>query len=298
MAVRELRSQREKRLAGLINNDVYQYDQVPNSTRVQLLLIGVDVFGEFRMRYSRGVSDNRTWDRLEKDYCREIGIHQIRPSSTLAGRIEDFYHNAAAPKLLDFLELVCCQMIGTFPTFGDEGKQGVEEINHRLRQGLVGYQFENNQIVRVDSQFIHAEVVKPALKLMNYPRFEGPLEEYLEAHNHYRNGEYKQAIAQASNAFESMMKAVCDEKGWAYDKNARVSDLVKVLKSNALWPEYMDNSFEQLIATLKSGLSVIRDKDAAHGQGGIPKEVPDYIAAYALHLAASKIVLIGEAARV
>jgi hypothetical protein len=92
------------------------------------------------------------------------------------------------------------------------------------------------------------------------------------------------------------LKAVFDVKGWAYAKGSRISDLIKVAKSNSLWPDYLDNSFDQLVATLQSGLPKIRDNDASHGQGSTPKEVPSYLAAYALHLAASKIVFIVSAA--
>uniref|UniRef100_UPI0035B4E3DB DUF7014 domain-containing protein n=1 Tax=Acidocella sp. C78 TaxID=1671486 RepID=UPI0035B4E3DB len=79
--------------------------------------------------------------------------------------------------------------------------------------------------------------------------------------------------------------------------SGRCSSRVKVAKGNRLWPDYLDNSFDQLVATLQSGLPKIRDNDASHGQGAKPKAVPDYIAAYALHLAACKIVFITEAAK-
>lgn len=101
----------------------------------------------------------------------------------------------------------------------------------------------------------------------------------------------------AANALESTFKAIFERKGWTYQKSARISDLVKVARANGLWPDYLDASFDQLVATLQSGLPKIRDNDASHGQGAKAKDVPGYIAAYALHLAASKIVFISEAAK-
>jgi hypothetical protein len=62
-----------------------------------------------------------------------------------------------------------------------------------------------------------------------------------------------------------------------------------------LWPDYLDASFDQLIATLSSGLPKVRNDAAAHGQGAEIRNTPPYVAAYALHLAAAKIVLIAEA---
>lgn len=117
----------------------------------------------------------------------------------------------------------------------------------------------------------------------------------MAAHAHYRAGEYKDCVADALNAFESTMKAICDIKKWSYSKGARASDLLKVIRSNGLLPDYLDGSFDQLAATLASGLPKVRNEAGGHGQGAEPRQTPGYIAAYALHLAAAKIVLLFEA---
>ena len=39
--------------------------------------------------------------------------------------------------------------------------EAIDELNHRFREHGVGYQYESGQIIRVDSEFIHSEVVKP-----------------------------------------------------------------------------------------------------------------------------------------
>ena len=69
------------------------------------------------------------------------------------------------------------------------------------------------------------------------------------------------------------------------------------IRKNGLLPDYLDNSFDQLLATLQSGLPKVRNEEGAHGQGAQPREAPPYVAAYALHLAAAKIVLLVEAFR-
>lgn len=43
---------------------------------------------------------------------------------------------------------------------------GLRELNERFLRAGVGYQFENEQIIRMDSQYVHAEVVKDALRLL------------------------------------------------------------------------------------------------------------------------------------
>lgn len=85
------------------------------------------------------------------------------------------------------------------------------------------------------------------------------------------------------------MKVICDSKGWPYPTGARATDLLKIIRANGLLPDYLDQSFDQLVATLKSGLPVVRNETVGHGQGAKPVDVPQYIAEYALNLAASKI---------
>ena len=91
------------------------------------------------------------------------------------------------------------------------------------------------------------------------------------------------------------MKVICDSKGWPYPTGARATDLLKIIRANGLLPDYLDQSFDQLVATLKSGLPVVRNETGGHGQGAKPVDVPQYIAEYALNLAASKIRLLCEA---
>ena len=68
-----------------------------------------------------------------------------------------------------------------------------------------------------------------------------------------------------------------------------------MVRQKNLLPDYLDASFDQLTATLKSGLPKVRNAASAHGQGATPREIPDYVAAYALHLAAAKILFLVEA---
>ena len=172
----------------------------------------------------------------------------------------------------------------------------IEELNLRFGEAMFGYQYEDGKIFRMDSQLIHAEVTKPALQLLSDHQFTGPHEEFLKAHEFYRAREYEPCITEALKAFESALKTICHLKKWDYEPGARASDLIKVVRKKLL-PDYLDPSFEQLIAALKSGLPKVRDKQGAHGQGPVPRETPDFVAAYALHLLAANIVLLVDAFR-
>ena len=214
---------------------------------------------------------------------------------------------SASTDLDDWLDVVefcffCIDCMRKWPQ-DSPGNRGIEqdpgdainELNVRFRQAGFGYQFEAGKIVRVDSQLLHSEVTKPALILLGDPRFKGAQEEFLSAHAHYRAGEHEDAILDANRAFESVMKTICDIRGWDYPKGGRASDLITVIRVNGLLPKYLDQSFDQLIATLKSGLPKVRNEAGGHGQGATPRETPGYVAGYALNLAAASILFLVEA---
>ena len=304
MARFDLFSKRQNDAAKAGQSDVYRYDFVPSAFRVQLLNLAQKAFGEDR-HYRKGVGhySNAKWIWVDETYCHEKGISPLGGNEHMPSKIRDAFKTMDHEDALDMVEVITFRIMevdnevaNIYQSRPDKPASIIDEVNYRLREAGMGYQFEGGQLARVDSQFLHAEAVKPALTLLTRPGFEGVQEEFLNAHSHYRAGKNKEAVAMAANALESTFKAIFDKKGWNYQKGARISDLMKVARANGLWPDYLDNSFDQLAATLQSGLPKIRDNDASHGQGSTPKEVPAYLAAYALHLAASKIVLLVSAA--
>lgn len=308
MSIYELFSKRRADAEKSGEIDVYQYDHIPDHLRVQIKQISIEALGKPRQYVLRQGRDeqNDIWARVEKYYLRERGLDTLGRGDSASERILDFMRSCSTEEWLDLLELigVGLDIVTRKSPYWREGygvretpDRARDEINYRLRQAGLGYQLEYSQLVRTDSEYLHGEVVKPALLLLSGSGFAGPREEFLAAHKHYRNGEHRQAVSMAANAVESTFKAVFDQKGWEYQSGARITDLLRIARDNRLWPDYLDASFDQLIATLKSGLPKIRDNDASHGQGAVPKIVPGYVAAYALHLAASKIIFISEAAK-
>ena len=222
--------------------------------------------------------------------------------------VRTFFLNCNSVEVaLDLVELTFYYIDKAVRTFSsyDRKTRGIEvtasdaikELNERFRRAGVGYRFEHGKIFRIDSELIHSEVVKPALQYLHTPGFEGPCEEFMSAYAHYRVGQMKDAITDANNAFESTLKTICDQRGWHYSQGSRSSDLLKIVRDNGLLPNYLDKSFDQLLATLKSGLPKVRNEEGAHGQGATPRETPDYVTAYALHLSAAKILFLIEAHR-
>ncbi len=138
-----------------------------------------------------------------------------------------------------------------------------------LYTGAAGYgdrvEYQYPQIIKKDDEYMHAEVVQPCLSLLSDPKFKNANEEMLKAHKEYRDGNYADAITDCGSAFETVMKTICEAKGWPYDKGkATCKDLVAVCKEKGLFPSFYVSYFE--------GAGTIRNKlGDAHGKGPKPE---------------------------
>jgi hypothetical protein len=182
----------------------------------------------------------------------------------------------------------------------------IEELNQHFLENDLGYQYRNGRIIRIDSEYTHSEIVLPALQLLNEPEFKPALDEFLKGHEDYRRGRYEDAINEALKAFESTMKIICENRGWKVVSKKRkkltvsdasASDLIQTCFEHGLIPVALQRHFTNLRRTLESGLPTVRNEFSAHGDGVETVEVPDYLAQYALNLAASNIVLLINAYR-
>ncbi len=171
--------------------------------------------------------------------------------------------------------------------------EAITELNFRFKQHGLGYEFVNGEIVRIDNTIIHKDVIKPALRLIYDEGFSGAEEEIRRAFEYRRKSDNKNAILEAEKAFESTMKTICDKKWYVYDKAKDTAQkLIKILESNNFYPTYMSAYLTNLRTTLETGLPVIRNKNAGHGQGSLVVNISDEFAEYALNLAATNIVLL------
>lgn len=71
-----------------------------------------------------------------------------------------------------------------------------QELNYRFKQHNLGYEFVDDKLIRKDNELLHQETIKPALKLLIETGFEGAEQEFLDAFEHRRKGENKDAICQ------------------------------------------------------------------------------------------------------
>ena len=289
--------------------DVFVYDKLPKEVRVQIIHIlraSIGPYDVSDMSAFGSVQNNEGWQHIHNALAREHGEFALGNTPNVADNVlRYFYDQPDVYKALDVVEVCLMYVDSIARQLNPMHQQGlgitqscddaIAELNERFRRSGVGYRFEGGMILRVDSELIHSEVVKPALQYLNEPGFEGPRDEFMRAHGHYRSGEMEDAVTDANNSFESTLKAVCKQRRWHYDKGARASDLIKLIRAKGLLPEYLEKSFDQLSATLQSGLPQVRNWQGGHGQGAEPQSTPDYVGAYAIHLAAANIQFIVEA---
>jgi hypothetical protein len=301
MAVFELFSKRQKKLKGEIP-DVYIYDELPHPLRVQIVHIFKDAFGEaYEPHYNEEIVS--FYKHISKGLCREYGLFELVPKlgHTEHAVFEFILKTENIERVLDAVEMAFKIINGyvrknksNFSTAGIKPDAAIEELNTRFQEHGVGYQFESNMIIRTDSKVIHTEVVKPALLLLSDKDYSGPQEEFLSAHEHYRQGKNKECLVDCLKSFESVMKTICTKRGWAFNSTDPAKKLLDVLFANGLIPSFMQSQFDGLRALLESGVPTLRNKLAGHGQGVTVASVPNHVASYTLHLTATNILFLVE----
>lgn len=277
--------------------DILCYDELPEDLRTRIVLIwreavGYPIFSTFTGMHSRDTVN--FWEHAKGILLEKRGVFRLVPQPV---RDEEevalyFLREDDVELALDVVELV----LGLLRWKDHTAAQGaIERINRCFLESGVGFQYEGEQIVRVDSRYLHHEATRPALALLADQAFVGASQEFLAAHEHYRHGRFKESVNEALKAFESTMKAICKRRTWGYPSGAAARALLSVLYEKELIPRYLQSQFTALRSVLESGLPTVRSKTSAHGQGAEINEMPGHLAAYALHLAASNIVFLMEA---
>ncbi|MCA9813972.1 MAG: hypothetical protein KC652_02565 [Cyanobacteria bacterium HKST-UBA01] len=292
----------------------YVYNKVPKELRGQVVHILNEVVGkypqpwnEFKGNIMHTMDPNQRspsgqfWQRAFKALTKEFGVPSLADPYDYDTEYQQciaFIISADDKQCLDAIDLLF-QRINTeireYPLKFPESTpdEAIAELNQRFKQHNIGYSFIN-ELVEVKSEYVHQKAVEPAFRLLRDNDFRGAEQEYVEAHQHYRAGRYKDAIVKANSAFESTLKTICDKKRWQYDKNSTAKKLITIVLDKELVPGYLQTHFHSLQTLLESGTPVVRNKSGGHGQGAQIQNVPEHIASYALNMAASNIVMLVE----
>ncbi|BEP36700.1 hypothetical protein GmRootV59_36720 [Variovorax sp. V59] len=284
-------------------SDIFTYDNFPSAFRVQVIYLwnygfGDSHFPEIYECYNIIVKILR--EESGKFALIDLGYNGKTSSEELQGYL---LSSIGPSQILDAIELSFRVMneiarkkyYARRPNASAFVDKAINDLNTRFREHSIGYQFSNNEIIRIDSELIHAEVVKPTLKLLSQPHFKGAQEEYLKAHEHYRHGNSKEALNECLKAFESAMMSICKKRGWAYEPKDNAKTLIGICFANHLIPSFWESEMTGLRALLEGGVPTGRNKLAGHGQGAEPVSVPPHIVSYIMHMTAANLKFLAEA---
>ncbi|MEC5323578.1 STM4504/CBY_0614 family protein [Aurantimonas sp. A3-2-R12] len=298
MPVVELYSQRRRRELGT-SNDVVQYEILSKQLRRQCSFIISDVFGGFGAPRDQG-----EYGHLIHALRREFGVACLSVGRNFPGQeLESFINETGSnEKSLDAIELsfrlihLISENTAAEAELRKKCRGAIEEFNHRCRQAGFGYSFENGQMVRVDSQLLHEEAVKPALAVLTDPVFKNADSEFRNAHDHWRRGNNAEVLVDCLKAFESTMKIIAAERNWAVPPRVTASQLVAVMLENDLIPSFYQTQMAGLRSVLESGIATPRNRVGGHGAGSSPADpIPEELVKYVLHLTAATILFLVDA---
>ena len=292
-----LYSRRKKDAQG--NPEAFEYNHFSQGFRNQFFTIINRVLQELKKQY---------WGQDFVGYLCEIfaqekglkciGKYYSHMNDLVA--LEEYVDKCNDEDFLDLVDFIFGSFISNkeihwrFEIYGkDIYQEAIVELNLRLRQSGLGYEFLNGEIIEKTNTVTHENIIKPALRLLLDEDFRGAEEEYLLAFESYRKGENKNAILNATKAFESTMKAICSGLNYDYDTSKDTAkQLIHILEKNGFYPAYLNNHIAGIRTTLESGAPTLRNKTSGHGQGTSVQDIPDSYVEYALNLVATNILFL------
>lgn len=309
MAIFDIFSKRQKVLRGDVP-DVYTYDEMSKNLSVQIVYIWDDALGnasQYNGHYGVGGNVKSAYQFITETHRREYGVFRLpnvgRGDFDLREELIHFFLSEAdIEKKLDAVELSFRFIDKSTRNYdylriqeaSDVVDSRIRELNARFKEHGLGYQYLEGEIIRVDSEFIHVEAVKPALRLLNEAHYKGAQQEFLSAYEHYRHGRNKESMNDCLKSFESTMKSICERRGWEYKKHATAKPLIKTCLDYDLVPKFWQQNLTSLASLLESSIPTGRNKLSGHGQGNQTVNIPQQLVAYMLHMTASTVVFLTQ----
>jgi len=276
--------------------DVFTYDKIPEGLKIQIFYIWQNFFNQL----SKDISFI-TWGKIDRILCEEHKRDYLALSGNLILTNEEgvrwyFRRNEDIEEGLDVIIVVLAYIEQEYKvsiktpkkleyTFEDV----IQDINTRFLEHGVGYEFRDGTIIRMDNTLLHQEIIIPSLHFLSPPEFQNANNEYLSAHEHFRNGHTKDCLNNCLKALESTLKIICDLNSWTYNPKDTANNLIKVVIDNKLIPDFLLQHFSSIRSSLESGVPTFRNRLSGHGQGPQKIEVPMHYASYMLYLTGTTI---------
>jgi hypothetical protein len=245
------------------------------------------------------------WPELHQRMTMRIGKSQLSGDARPSTAGEDvciFLQTCKDQHFLDFIE----DIFVTRAQFQVGPQEFVDAINTFLEQDNLPYSLtpevwrdepegpgryasqtlvSRPMIIRKDSELVHVIATEPSLELLRRPEFATANEEFIQAHRHYKRGEYGDCLTKCGSAYESGLKIVCKAKGWTYSESDVGAPLIRKVMGHAGIESFLEKPLLQ-VAIMRNELST------AHGAGTQPRAVSQGRAQYALNATAAAVLLI------
>jgi len=310
MRIIDLFSKRQQQNRGEVP-DVLVYDKLPQELRVQIVHILRDFLGNDEDAYDSQKLVGGAFKFIVDTLCREYGVFRLSSGRQQGNReyVTELYNfiltEENIERVLDAVE-IACKVIDMHTRkweyrhsqhANEEADAALAEINARFQHQAFGFRYETGNIIRIDSELIHAEIIKPALILVHDPKYKGAEAEFHLAYEHHRHGRSKEALTECLKSLESTLKAIAKTRSWTHDQNATAKPLIDLMFEKQLVPLLWSQHFSGLRGMLESGVPTARNRLGGHGQGSEIVTVPARYVAFALHQTAAAIVFLATAER-
>ena len=288
--------------------------EIPPTTRTRVLIWVNELYRGARADsgiLSAGDYSVEFWQEIARRVLYRTGDTRVAQTSSWQsgpqGVMQQYVFDCPGEQFLDFLEDIFS--VNVFWRVGGVGSHDetiIDELNALLALDKLPYSVTNfvRETIRSDNSYstrtltfpkvilkesdvLHANATMPALELLQRPHFRSANSEYIAALEDYRKADYSDCLTECGSAFESVLKVICDRKGWPYKQTDTAKALISTVISNTNLDSYFE-SVLTIIATLRNRMS------SAHGAGTAVKEPAAHLAQYALNATASAIILVAR----
>lgn len=257
----ELTEDLRRRIAAKIHefDGEFSYSLPDNPTFILRKSIFEEVVYLFKQQKGLIIEDEMPHWYNQKDYFESINNGIIHGSGI---------------DVLDLLELV-----GSL-TLIDYRIEYRHFINGLMRHHCCPWRLAEGQFVKLDNDFMGAELVPAAIEQLGAGQYSGPLQEFQAAQRFLQQGDYRQAIHSAASSVESMMQLLTGQT----NKGSR--ELSKAIAAQGLLDDSGDAKNAMTDNVLNSA-GTLRNKLGGHGQGPKIVPIPKIYADLTINLAAA-----------
>ena len=299
-------SRRNKKIEPYIKN-------APITFRTKVLLYCQDLFSNNKSSWGRGNYAGEFWNEIHQVFLYRHGKFRLSDGNpqTRKEDVLSYLSTCKDDEFFDFIEYIFkVKCLFHIPI---EENIIVTEINELFISENIGFELTEiskeevieqvnaypffgkkqrviniiayPQVIKKEDQVIHNTTILPTLNLLNEPEYKIANQEYLDALEDYRKGDYGDCLTKCNSAFESVMKIICNNRNWQYSQK----DPASILLTKIVNKTGVETFFEApliIIATLRNKLS------KSHGAGIIPKKVSKNYAQFALNSTATAILFL------